>query len=858
MKMKIREIEEEKYDFKTSSKPLLKLKGLTRENIEKISRAKNEPDWMKNLRLDAFEVFKSKPLPKWGIADLEKINFNNFDYYLKPEDQPSIKWSEVPKEIKKTFEKLGIPQAERTVLGGVVAQYESESVYNSLRKELSEKGVIFIDTDAAVKKYPELIKKHFMKCVPVNDNKFSALHASVWSGGAFVYVPKNVTVELPLQSYFRMNAEREGQFEHTIIIADEGSKVHYLEGCFIRGTEILTDNEEKPIENIKVGDKVLTHKGNYKKVYNIQRIIYTGKLYTIKYYGDASLGINVTSEHPFLAVRKQKNEYKNITWKVEWISAKELKKSDYLAIPIDKFTSAVTEREFQIPMNINGKTGMSLSLENKKMKTDEGFFRLAGYYLSEGSVSGKTDNMITFTFNKNEKQYIEDTANLIEKYLRKNPKIQKEYKNGVTVCVYSSIAARLFKQLFGKGAANKTIPKWMMHESLEKQKDLVKGIWRGDGSFVNKNYSYGVKRMFRINTVSRVLARQLRSILLRLGVFASINVQRRIGKRRNMYCLYIGGENVIKFASIIGITERAVASSRNTKMLLLNDLNEFKTTSSFTKISGNYAFVPIKSIACEEVVDLSVYNFSVKNDESYVAGGVAVHNCTAPKYTLASLHSAVVEIYVKENASVKYTTVQNWSKNVYNLNTKRAIVEKNGFMEWVGGSIGSKVSMLYPASVLIGENAKASHLTITLASKNTVKEGGAKVIHNAPNTSSKIISKSISIGGETAYRGIVRINKGAENSFSSVRCDGLVIGKNSKAQTFPHMEVFEKQSSVSHEAKIGKIKDDELFYLQTRGLNEKEATGLAVLGFLDDVMKEIPLEYALELNKLIELEIEGM
>ena len=460
--MKIQEMEEKKYNFKTGSKPVLKLKGLSKENIEKISRAKNEPDWMKNLRLDAFEVFKSKPLPKWSIIDLKKINFDNFDYYLKPEDQPSIKWSEVPKEIKKTFEKLGIPQAERSVLGGVVAQYESESVYNSLRKELSEKGVIFVDTDTAVQKYPDLIKKYFMKCVPINDNKFSALHASVWSGGAFIYVPENTSVDLPLQTYFRMNTEREGQFEHTIIIADKGSKVHFVEGC------------------------------------------------------------------------------------------------------------------------------------------------------------------------------------------------------------------------------------------------------------------------------------------------------------------------------------------------------------------------------------------------------------SAPKYTAASLHSAVVEIYVKENASVKYTTVQNWSKNVYNLNTKRAVVEKNGFMQWVGGSIGSKVSMLYPASILIGENAKASHLAITLASRNTVKEGGAKVIHNAPNTSSKIISKSISIGGETAYRGIVRINKGAKNSFSSVRCDGLVIGKNSKAQTFPHIEVLEKESSVSHEAKIGKIKDDELFYLQTRGLNEKEATSLAVLGFLDDVMKEIPLEYALELNKLVELEIEGM
>jgi Fe-S cluster assembly protein SufB len=459
--MRIEE-QEQTYNFKTNSKPLLILKGLTRENIQKISMIKNEPEWMRELRLKAFDVFNSKTLPTWAIADLSELDFDDFNYYLKPEDQPSRKWSEVPKDIKKTFEKLGIPQAERKILGGVVAQYESESVYNNLRKELEKKGVIFLDMDTAVQKYPEIIREYFMKCVPINDNKFSALHASVWSGGVFVYVPKNAVVELPLQSYFRMNVEREGQFEHTIIIADEGSKVHFVEGC------------------------------------------------------------------------------------------------------------------------------------------------------------------------------------------------------------------------------------------------------------------------------------------------------------------------------------------------------------------------------------------------------------SAPKYTAASLHSAVVEIYVKENASVKYTTVQNWSKNVYNLNTKRAIVEKNGFMQWVGGSIGAKTSILYPASVLVGENAKASHLSITLAGKNTVKEGGAKVIHNAKNTSSKIIAKSISIGGETAYRGIVRINKGAENSFSSIKCDGLVIGKGSKAYTFPHMEVFEKKSSISHEAKIGKINPEELFYLQTRGLNEKEATSLAVLGFLDEIMKEIPMEYALEFNKLIELEIEGL
>lgn len=457
------EIDQERYNFTNSEKLAYKAPhGLTKELIEEISKIKKEPEWMRRLRLKSFEIFLSKPIPTWGVADLTALNFDDLTYYLRPGENVVNKWEDVPAEIKDTFNKLGILDAEQKQLAGVVAQYESEGVYFKLKQQWEKKGVIFTDMDTAVQKYPELVKEYFMKVVPPGDNKFSALHTAVWSGGSFLYVPKNVVIDLPLQTYFRMNAAKEGQFEHTLIVAELGSQVHYIEGC------------------------------------------------------------------------------------------------------------------------------------------------------------------------------------------------------------------------------------------------------------------------------------------------------------------------------------------------------------------------------------------------------------TAPKYSAASLHSAVVEIYVKENARARYTTVQNWSKNVYNLNTKRAVVDKNGIMEWVGGSMGGKVSMLYPASILRGAGARAEHLNITWASKGTIKEGGAKVVHAAPNTTSKVTAKSISVGGGWGvYRGLLRINKGAHGSKASVRCDALILDEASKSDTFPHIEVYENDVAFGHEATVGKVTDEQIFYLMSRGLSEAEALGMIVLGFVEPVIKEIPLEYAVELNRLIQMEMKG-
>jgi len=454
--------QEYKYGFKDPELYVYKSrKGLSREVVEEISRLKGEPDWMREFRLRALEIFFKKPMPTWG-ADLSGIDLDNIYYYVRPADRKGRSWDEVPEYIKKTFDRLGIPEAERKYLAGVAAQYESEVVYHSIREELAKQGVIFVDTDTAVREYPELVRKYFGTVVPPSDNKFAALNSAVWSGGSFIYVPPGVRVEIPLQAYFRINAENVGQFERTLIIADEGSFVHYVEGC------------------------------------------------------------------------------------------------------------------------------------------------------------------------------------------------------------------------------------------------------------------------------------------------------------------------------------------------------------------------------------------------------------TAPIYTTDSLHAAVVEIIALPHSRVRYTTIQNWSNNVYNLVTKRAVAYEGATVEWVDGNIGSKTTMKYPAIFLMGEGARGEVLTIAFAGKGQHQDTGAKIVHNAPNTSSIITSKSISKGGgATTYRGLIRVNPNAKGARSKVNCDALLFDPQSKAETIPYMDILQEDVAVEHEATISKVAEDQLFYLMSRGLSEEEATAMVVQGFLEPFTKQLPMEYAVELNRLIQLEMEG-
>ncbi|MCQ2741837.1 MAG: Fe-S cluster assembly protein SufB [Bacilli bacterium] len=451
-----------KYGFKDKDTTVLNTgKGLNEDIVREISSLKGEPEWMTEFRLKAYRAFVKMPLPKYG-PDLSGLDYDSYTYFTRPSNKEEKSWDKVPETIKNTFQKLGIPEAEQKYLAGVSTQYESEVVYHNMLKEVEDKGVIFLSTDMALKLYPEIFKKYFGTIVPFADNKYTALNGAVWSGGSFIYVPKGVKLEKPLQSYFRINNEKSGQFERTLIIADDGADVHYVEGC------------------------------------------------------------------------------------------------------------------------------------------------------------------------------------------------------------------------------------------------------------------------------------------------------------------------------------------------------------------------------------------------------------TAPIYSKESLHAAVVEIYVGKGAHVRYSTVQNWSNNIVNLVTKRAYVEEDGLMEWIDGNVGSMLNMKYPACILHGDRAKGICISIAVAGKGQFQDAGARMIHQGKNTSSTIISKSIVRGGGVAnYRGTVRLEKGAENSKAHVECDTLILDDISKSDTIPTNEIKNATSFIEHEATVSKISEEQLFYLMSRGLNEKDATQMIVMGFIEPFSKELPMEYAVELNQLIKLDMAG-
>ena len=461
-KTKVQDIDRNIYDIKNKDNYDFKIeKGINEEIVKEISKQKNEPEWMLDIRLKALEEYNKLEFPTWG-PDLSDLDMQNIATYVRPKTKLNSNWKEVPEDIKNTFERLGIPEAEKKSLAGVGAQYDSEVVYHSIKEDLIKQGVIYTDMETAVREYPDIVKNHFMKCVPINDHKFVALHGAVWSGGSFVYVPKNVKLDIPLQSYFRLNSPESGQFEHTLIIAEEGASLHFIEGC------------------------------------------------------------------------------------------------------------------------------------------------------------------------------------------------------------------------------------------------------------------------------------------------------------------------------------------------------------------------------------------------------------SAPKYNKVNLHAGCVELYVKDNAYLRYSTIENWSKNMMNLNTKKAIIGKNAQVDWVTGSFGSKVSMLYPMSILNGEGAKTEYTGITFSGKGQNLDTGFKVVHNAPNTSSVINSKSISKdGGSCTYRALVRIAKQAKKSKCSVSCESLMLDGISASDTIPVNDIETDDVEFSHEAKIGKISDKEIFYLMSRGLSEEDAKAMIVRGFAYPISKELPVEYAVEMNNLINLELEG-
>lgn len=817
--------------------------GLNEELIRKMSMLKEEPEWMLERRLKALKIYEKMVTPVWG-GDLSLIHFEDIHYYTKPKMASATTWDEVPDAIKNTFERIGVPEAEREMLAGVKGQYDSEVIYGSLKRNLSEKGVVFLSMDEGLKQYPDLVKEYFGKVVPIGDNKLAALNSAVWSGGSFVYVPKNVDVGLPLQAYFRINTESAGQFERTLIIADEGSKVHYIEGCFLDGVLVETIKGRRNIREIQKGDVVRTHLGDWKSVNFVQKRSYSGNFYKIKYQGNPSEYLEATEEHPFLIVRRKKRNERNKRWKKEWVKSSELNKGDYFCVPIVRKTQDIDNRDFEIKVWKGKKRGFEI--EPIKVPISKDFMKLVGYYLAEGSISG--GYYLNFSFSEEERDLIDDVKTLVKSVFGETRiREMKHIKNhGVSVVISSVKLCRIFES-FGRKNNLKNIPTWMMYLGIDKQKELIRCWYLGDGNYYHKRHSSGFKEVVRMNTTSEELVYQARDILARLGVPAFINRRDRSkDNRKIVFTLGVTGIWMLKIYDILKINKD-------------NYFDEnIKQRASMFGIDGEYIYFPIKEIEVSNKHGQIVYNFGVDTDESYVAGGVAVHNCSAPSFSSASLHSAVVEIFVKKGAKVQYSTVQNWFKNVYNLVTKRAWVEEEAEMKWVDGNLGSRLTMKYPSCVLAGKKSHGELLSVAWAGEGQHQDTGAKMIHLAPETTSLIISKSISKdGGRATYRGMVQIVPGADRSRSKVVCDALILDDRSRSDTYPVNKIMENDVVLEHEATVSRVSEEQLFYLQSRGISEKEASAMIVNGFLDPIIKEIPLEYAVEMNRLVELEMEG-
>lgn len=813
---------DDNYTFKSE-------KGLNREVVENISRMKGEPEWMLEFRLKALEHFFKRPMPNWG-PDLKELNFDEIYFYVKPTEKSEKSWDDVPDDIKRTFDKLGVPEAERKFLAGLGAQYESEMVYHSIQEHLEKQGVVFLSIEDGLKQYPDLFREYFGTVIPIEDNKFAALNSAVWSGGSFVYVPKNVKVDMPLQAYFRLNTANLGQFERTLIIVEEGASVHYVEGCFIEGAQVRTRTGEKPIEDIRVGDEVLTHQGRYRRVYNTMKRPYHGDIYNIRFYGDSGRELQVTAEHPLLVASREKKTERNKEFKPVWKFAENVKVGDYLVIPVPQ---PVTEPALAHSVTIPLGRGRHAPVDREvNLPYEPDFFRLLGYYFAEGHVDN--EHYLSLSFHVDETDYLADAKELIECYFDKSPIENTPRQNGQTLVLSSTEIARTFAREFGSNVYEKQIPEWVTSAEPELLAELVKGMWRGDGSYDSK------KNMFRYNTVSANLAYAFRDACLRLGIAASVNEQERLLPRKNIHAVVIASPFNSRFGQIVGV-----------------DAPNGSSSGSPFQLDENFLYVPIRQITKTEQ-EVQVYNFSVEEDESYVAEGVISHNCTAPQYTTDSFHSGVIEIIVKKGARSRYSTIQNWSTNVYNLVTQRAKVFENGSHEWVDANIGSKITMKYPSCYLMEPGARGEMLSMAFAGPNQIQDAGSKMIHFAPNTTSKITSKSISKGGGRAsYRGMVKVYKSAKGVKSNVVCDALLLDPQSRSDTYPYIEIDEDDVTIGHEASVSKVGEEQLFYLMSRGLSEEEATTMVVSGFIEPLVKELPMEYAVEMNRLIALQMEG-
>ena len=810
----------EKYGFSdpVETYAIQGIKGLSERVVQEIVRLHDEPAWMEQIRMKALKHFVNMKPPAWA-PDLADIDFQSFYYYARPTARAADSWDQLPEYIKRTYDKLGITEAEKKFLAGVGAVYESEAVYHSIQGELEKQGVVFTDTVTALKEYPDIMKKYFGTVVPYQDNYIAALQTAVWSAGSFVYVPEGVKVPMILQAYFRINEKRMGQFERTLIVAEPYSEVSYNEGCLPAGELVSQGASFRPIESVDLQEKVMTHEGRRQAVIQRYAHPHIGKMLTIVPQSSAS-AFQLTPEHPVLVIKRSRvtirksrngwlpeaNTAKLLAAVPEFIEAGKLEVGDFLVYVAPKEVS------------------------DNPLITDT-LLKVLGFYLAEGNICYNKKlkrDFLSFSFGSSEEErmFAQELLDLIHS-LGENASMYKSRGNYWVVASYSKMLIHLCRTNCAVGAEKKVLSERIMLLPVAKQMLLLEYYLKGDGNEYVKEQNDSL--MVRASTASKTLAFQLQEILARFGVYANINLR-------------VGSEDAILGRRIV----------RGDQFIV--EYTPRKRWSAVRK-KGNQYFVPIKRITSENF-DGTVYNLGVNCDETYLVKGFAVHNCSAPVYSAQSLHSAIVEIVARKGSLVKYTTLQNWSRDVLNLVTKRAHAYEDATVSWVDFNGGSRLTRKYPSVYLIGPRSKADIISVAYAGPGQVQDTGAKAIHLAKDTTSKIISRSVSKGGgHTAYRGLLHIAKGAKNVKSTVRCDALLVDPISTTATYPYMEIQEDDATVTHEASVGKVGEEQLFYLMSRGISEGDALSMVVNGFMEPFAKELPMTYAVEFNRLMSLEM---
>ncbi|MBO0860389.1 MAG: SufD family Fe-S cluster assembly protein [Chloracidobacterium sp.] len=823
-----------KYGFVTDIESDVIQRGLNEDVVRLISVKKNEPEWMLEWRLKAFRHWLKMEEPVWANVNYPKIDYQDIIYYSAPKQKEKKQsLDEVDPQLLDTFEKLGIPLHEQKLLANVAvdAIFDSVSVATTFKEKLAKEGVIFCSFSEAVRDYPELVRKYIGSVVPSTDNFFAALNSAVFSDGSFCYIPKGVRCPMELSSYFRINNSESGQFERTLIIAEEGSYVSYLEGCHPAGEQVSTPNGWVNIESVKPGDVVYDHEGNPQKARAVMTRHHKGEMITIRPVSRYN-SFRLTPEHPVLAIKRAdaltKRSPRNGHWlpeddtkklakaEPEWIKAGELEKGDFVLVP-------------------------KLRAKENEIFSDEEI-ELLGYYLAEGSAYfNKANKQFTnqLSFGLQEKELVTRVCELIGEVTGKRAYVTEQPdRNGSGIAFYSEKYSEWFAHHCGNGACTKTLSNELMNLSPRQTKILLDAYLAGEGNVCDRDGS----TMVRFRTGSESVARQAQMLLNRLGVHAWIQVRP-------------GGGAKFSNQSDRVINRQPIYHVGYTDEKKWDKVRETET----------HFIVPIREVTREPWDDL-VFNIDVEETHSYLVRGVAVHNCTAPKFDKNQLHAAVVELVALDNAEIKYSTVQNWYAGdeegrggIYNFVTKRGkCAGVNSKISWTQVETGSAITWKYPSCILQGDNSIGEFYSVALTNHRQQADTGTKMIHIGRNTRSRIISKGISAGrSNNSYRGLVKILPKAEDSRNYSQCDSLLIGGRSGANTFPYIEVGNNSAKIEHEASTSKISEEQIFYFNQRGISTEDAVSMIINGFCKEVFRELPMEFAVEATRLLGLKLEG-